>query len=57
MEKKMVYTFGFYDMDGELVEIKVISTSKNKAHMKVEKLLLGFYQVDEGIWLNDEYEY
>ena len=57
MEKKMIYKFGFYDLDGELVEIKVISTSKGKARTKAQNILKGQYNLDEGFWLNDEYEY
>lgn len=57
-----VYVFGVYTYKtygGNLVEIKVIAKSRGEARKIVESMVYysTYINADEGILLNDEYDY
>ncbi|MBO5969170.1 MAG: hypothetical protein J6S14_11815 [Clostridia bacterium] len=60
--KYMVYVYGAYlrkRYGGHLVEIKVIAQSRSEARTIVRGMIENspHIDVDEGLLLNDEYEY
>lgn len=54
------YIFGAYDRNGRLVELSVIAENRAEAGKMARSILESareYIDVDDGIFLNDEYDY
>ena len=54
------YIYGAYDRNGRLVELSVIAESQYDAGIMARGILEAareYIDTDEGIYLNDEYDY
>lgn len=56
----MLYTFGCSTYDGKRVTLRIPAMSRGFARRAAEKMIATcreFIDIDDGLWLNDEYPY